>query len=60
MELNKLSYSELLRLRDSIQEKIGSSDELIFSNFIGVAGFMPDCAKLEEDLRLVNSEIMSR
>ena len=60
MELNQLGYSELINLRDSIQEKIENSDELIFSNFLGVAGFMPDCVELEEQLRLVNSEIMSR
>lgn len=55
-----MTDKELLNLRDSIQEKIESSDELIFSSLMDVAGFMPDVVELRAELAAIDEELRRR
>ena len=60
MVLSSMTDKELLNLRDSIQEKIESSDELIFSSLMDVAGFMPDVVELRAELAAIDEELRRR
>ena len=58
--LDQYSDHELQSELRSIQEQIESSDDLIFSYFCGVAGYLPDQIDLKDRAAAIKAEIDRR